>query len=135
MAKNKNVITNALGNTKALKIDFFKVQIIDGDKILLTTDGLTHVVNDRKIQQLLTKPDIEANVNDLIIAANNNGGPDNTTICLIRPMFKKPKRKLNYQNLFVLSLILLILSLVWFIWILNPRKALLRTILVKSIGN
>ncbi|MCK5848537.1 MAG: Stp1/IreP family PP2C-type Ser/Thr phosphatase, partial [Caldisericia bacterium] len=110
-AKNKNVITNALGNTKSVKIDFFKVPLLENDRILITTDGLTHVVKDKRIQQILSSSDITNVAKDLINLANLQGGPDNITLCVIKKKAQKTKRKitLNYKNLFICSLIALAL--------------------------
>ncbi|MDD4614499.1 MAG: protein phosphatase 2C domain-containing protein, partial [Caldisericia bacterium] len=84
VAKNKNVITNSLGCSKNVKVDFFKVSLLDGDKILLTTDGLTHVVEDCQIHHILLNNNVESNVKDLVNLANSLGGPDNISLCVLQ---------------------------------------------------
>jgi protein phosphatase len=56
-----------------------------GDSFLLASDGLTGLVDDRRIQQLLmsrAKP--ERIVDALILEANGNGGNDNITAVVVR---------------------------------------------------
>jgi len=110
LAKNKNVITNALGNSKNVKIDFFKVALLDQDKILITTDGLTHVISDRRIYQIITESDMETSTKRLIGEANSRGGPDNISLCLISKRVPKPNPKPNYKNIaiFLTALVLLV---------------------------
>jgi protein phosphatase len=55
-----------------------------GDRLLLCTDGLTDMVNDKSIAAILTnEPDCRAACDTLIAAANAAGGHDNITVVII----------------------------------------------------
>ena len=89
-AKNhldKNVITRAVGAEDKVDIDFFQVELQNGDTILMCSDGLTNMVEDREIQNIVTKDgDIEEKAKNLIDAANAHGGKDNIAVIIIEPL-------------------------------------------------
>lgn len=86
-AKNherKNVLTRALGVDKGTMADFFEIRYEEGSRILLCSDGLTNMVEDEEIRNIVRSEDnIEDAVNRLIEIANKNGGMDNITTVLI----------------------------------------------------
>ena len=56
-----------------------------GDLFLLCCDGLTDLVADWMIQEIMTSDEpMEAMAQNLIRAANANGGTDNITVILLR---------------------------------------------------
>jgi protein phosphatase len=76
----KNVITKVLGCEPEISIDTYKRKLLKGDKILICTDGLTNMVKESEITQILTDRDNpEEAVNILIDRANEYGGEDNVT--------------------------------------------------------
>ncbi len=82
----KNKITRAVGVFPALEIDFFEVELEEGDMILLCTDGLTNMVEEEDIKRIvLGQRDIVEKVTTLIDEANRNGGKDNITAVLVEP--------------------------------------------------
>lgn len=88
-AKNhpdKNIITRAIGATADIEADFFEVELQEGDKILLCTDGLTNMVEDEKILDIIrSRESIQEACESLVELANHNGGRDNITVMLIEP--------------------------------------------------
>ncbi len=77
---SKNVITKALGCEPKIYIDNYKREIENGDKMLLCSDGLTNMVKEQEIRNVLTgTEDPEEAVDKLIEKANNYGGEDNVT--------------------------------------------------------
>ena len=50
---DKNIITRAVGTGEDVKIDFFDVKLESGDQILICSDGLTNMVSDRDIYEIL----------------------------------------------------------------------------------
>lgn len=82
----KNQLTRAVGATRKIKPDFFELELQENDYILLCTDGLTNMVSDMYISNIVSKKEftLEDKVNLLIDKANENGGKDNITIVLIR---------------------------------------------------
>lgn len=80
----RNHITRAIGTDEMVIVDIFKKTLDMGNKILLTSDGLTGFVDDNSIKDILLKDD---DVNDLtqelINIANNISGRDNISVILI----------------------------------------------------
>ena len=89
-AKNhprKNIITRAVGAEDTVKVDFFTVQLNEGDLILMCTDGLTNMLEDMEIRMILDGArDIVEKAQELVKAANENGGRDNISVILIDPL-------------------------------------------------
>lgn len=81
---DKNIITRAVGVTEKLEIDFFEQQVQEGDLILMCTDGLSNMVEDADICQILQNGrDAAEKVQQLVKAANRSGGKDNITAAVI----------------------------------------------------
>ncbi|MCR4842019.1 MAG: Stp1/IreP family PP2C-type Ser/Thr phosphatase [Eubacterium sp.] len=82
----KNVITRAVGVSPELEVDVFTEKLNKGDEVLLCSDGLTNMVEDTLIEQIIKAgTDLVDEVTRLIAAANENGGIDNISVVLIRP--------------------------------------------------
>lgn len=87
-AKNhpeKNVITRALGAAEQVVPDFFEVELEAGDYVLLCSDGLTNMVEDINIKEIVLQKDtsLEEKAEKLINLANENGGKDNISLVLV----------------------------------------------------
>jgi serine/threonine protein phosphatase PrpC len=81
----KNVIVRALGLSERVKIDTFYKAARDGDYFLLCSDGLTDLVPDPEIRDMIVDaPNPEAACKTLVDEANARGGVDNTTVLLIK---------------------------------------------------
>ena len=82
---DKNIITRALGVTDSVEVDFFEVDLKDGDIILMCSDGLTNMVEDEDIRMVVkAKRDVVQIVEELIKVANHNGGSDNIGVVIIQ---------------------------------------------------
>ena len=85
-AKNhpdRNVITRAIGVRVPVRVDFFDVKLEHGDRILLCSDGLTNMVEDERILEIVRKnSSIENAAVMLVDEANKNGGKDNISVVL-----------------------------------------------------
>ena len=78
---HKNVITRALGMRDTVQVDVSNEDIKDGDLFLLCSDGLTGMVDEKRIREVLKgASDLEGAVAGLVEAANNAGGTDNITV-------------------------------------------------------
>jgi PPM family protein phosphatase len=82
----RNVITRALGNRRELKVDTGQLQLLPGDRLLLCSDGLTGMVEDEDLAEVLRSAadDIEGPSQRLIDMANDAGGGDNVTVVMLR---------------------------------------------------
>jgi len=91
-AKNhpeKNVITRAIGAGWEVKVDFFEVDLEEGDTILMCSDGLTNMIEDEDILDIVISSYIGDAANELIEQAKKNGGLDNITVIIIDPFNKE----------------------------------------------
>ena len=79
---HRHVVTQALGIGE-IEVETFTTKLDSADRILLCTDGLTDVVADQQIQEVLVETDPESAAHKLIDIANTQGGPDNITVILI----------------------------------------------------
>lgn len=76
-----SVLTNALGGRPGVEADIVRLRVADGDRLLLCTDGLSELVADKKIAELLAlHPAPEPACEALVAAALNAGGMDNVTV-------------------------------------------------------
>lgn len=83
---NKNWITRAVGTKPDVMADFFEVHLNDGEGILLCSDGLTNMLEDSDIFEILSRNDtLSHKTAELIDKANNNGGMDNISVILVEP--------------------------------------------------
>jgi protein phosphatase len=84
----KNVITRALGAEKTVNVDFFDLVLEEGCSILMCTDGLTNMVEDKRIEEIMLEKQktLEERGRMLVLEANHNGGQDNIAIILIDPV-------------------------------------------------
>lgn len=80
---HRHLITRVLG-LGPVGVDTMEMDLAEGDRILLCSDGLTTMVSDFGIQQILAAGEgVEATVWALIEHANVAGGVDNTTVVVI----------------------------------------------------
>ncbi|MGI9043655.1 MAG: Stp1/IreP family PP2C-type Ser/Thr phosphatase [Gemmatimonadaceae bacterium] len=80
-----NVITCCIGMSSEIDPDTITGDTHVGDVFLLASDGLTGMVDDRRLQQLLqSRANPERIVNAMIADANNNGGIDNITAIVVK---------------------------------------------------
>ncbi len=85
VSEMQNIIIRALGPESGVEPDLDDQLARDGDLLLLATDGLTKLVNDEKLQHILTSaPTLDSACDLLIDAAKQEGGDDNVTCVLVR---------------------------------------------------
>ena len=83
---DKNIITRAIGANDTVEADFFTVELTAGDIVLLCSDGLTNMLEDQEIQEILGGyGELPEKAQRLIETANAHGGKDNIAVILIEP--------------------------------------------------
>ena len=82
----RSVITRAVGTDPDVDVDGFTIEAEDGDVFLICSDGLSDMVEDEEIRMTLMtlKTNPTLTVQQLVQAANDNGGRDNISAMLIR---------------------------------------------------
>jgi len=80
----RSVLTRALGVDTVVDVDDDSLQVRPGDRLLLCTDGLTSMVSEDEIEEVLrTVPDPREAAQRLVRMANEAGGVDNTTVVIL----------------------------------------------------
>lgn len=83
-APNRNLITRALGFPGSGELDVFELEPASGDLFLLCSDGLTDMLTDARITELLlAATSLETGASSLVDAANEAGGRDNVSVLLV----------------------------------------------------
>ena len=84
---DKNIITRALGAERTVDIDFFDLQLEPGSTILMCSDGLSNMVEDSKIEEIIQNEtdQLPEKGEKLLREANQNGGKDNIAVVLVEP--------------------------------------------------
>lgn len=77
----RNLVTRCIGTHESIEVDTYQWRVETGDQILVCTDGLTNMVEDAAIEEIMQKPlTSQEKVEELISLANKNGGKDNITV-------------------------------------------------------
>ena len=80
----KNLILRVVGSSENLEVDLIGSTIEPGDIFLLCTDGLSDMVPDEQIEEILSYDmDLQVKATMLIDRANYSGGKDNISVTLI----------------------------------------------------
>lgn len=82
---NKNIVLQALGVVAEIQPDISLQVLGDDDHLLLCSDGLTGMLDDDALQDVmaqLNSENLEQSCQDLVDQANANGGLDNVTVIL-----------------------------------------------------
>ena len=81
---NRSVITRALGSDPAMYADHFQLNIEEGDRLILCSDGLSSMVPDSDIENIATQSSTaQICVDNLVDAALAAGGHDNVTVIVV----------------------------------------------------
>ncbi|MCR2813465.1 protein phosphatase 2C domain-containing protein [Microbacterium sp. zg.Y1090] len=79
-----NVITRAVGPTESVTPDYVRLDVVDGDRFVICSDGLTKELTDYGILHFLMEhPDPAAAVDAMLKAALDNGGRDNISVIVL----------------------------------------------------
>jgi protein phosphatase len=80
----QSVLIRALGTQEDVEVDADEFGLMNGDIVLLCSDGLTRMVTDPEIAStLLTQADAQSAAERLVSLANENGGEDNITVVVV----------------------------------------------------
>lgn len=82
---HRNLVTRAVGVEPEVELEVREHDLRAGDLVLLCSDGLSDMLNDTQIAQILrSQESLEAIATTLIAAANAAGGRDNIAVILVR---------------------------------------------------
>ena len=76
----RNEILRAIGTAEHVEVQVTRLELQPGDRYLLCSDGLSGLVADAEIADVLRQSDPEAAARSLVERANREGGNDNITV-------------------------------------------------------
>lgn len=82
----RHMLLRTLGLTRFVNVDEVKVEVVAGDRILLCSDGLTEMVRDEAIAEILGDGTPDEVVWSLVETANDAGGVDNITVVVVEAL-------------------------------------------------
>ena len=81
---SRSVVTRALGSDPEMYADHFTLEVSDGDRIILCSDGLSSMILDDEIESIAVSNITPQNAADsLVAAALTAGGADNITVIVV----------------------------------------------------
>jgi protein phosphatase len=80
----RNIITRSVGFEEEVLVDMVGIDAQDGDQLLLCCDGLTNLVEDDEILEVVDRNSLAEVPKRLISIANDRGGDDNITVIAVR---------------------------------------------------
>lgn len=111
----RSVITRALGNDPATRPDIFEVNVEAGDRLLLCSDGLSGMVLDHDIEEVMNRVrDPQRCASQLVNQAIAAGGQDNVTVIVadVQGTREKQRRKLARRTKMTLGFVAVLLVLI-----------------------
>jgi len=140
MDPDSSVLTRSMGAGPTVQADLFQpLPLLAGDVVLLCSDGVTDMLSDEEIVRLVNGNSPKRMAQQLIAAANKNGGFDNISVVIAQVGGKQPKpagggllasigRMKHQQKLVLGGMIALVIMFFcglggWVMWaILSPEK-------------
>ena len=84
LSKMQNVLIRALGIHEQVVMDAAEYSLLDQDVILLCSDGLTRMVRDTELREILLEvSDAQSAADGLVSLANSHGGEDNVSVIVV----------------------------------------------------
>jgi serine/threonine protein phosphatase PrpC len=80
----KNIITRSVGVQEEVEVDTIVWKVQAGDGYLLCSDGLSNMVSDQEMEEVVAKSDPEEAGRALVEMANQHGGDDNITLIVLK---------------------------------------------------
>ena len=81
---SRSIITRALGSDPDMYADHFSLEVNDGDRIILCSDGLSGMIDDSEIESLaVSSATPQQAADNLVAAALTAGGSDNVTVVVV----------------------------------------------------
>ena len=109
---NRSVITRALGNDPDTVPDLYEINVEAGDRMLLCSDGLTSMIEDAEISELLSRhADPQRCATALVNAAIAAGGADNVTVIVadVEGGSNKAHRRIARRTKVTVAIVLILL--------------------------
>jgi len=98
LGKGRSILARAVGMDSNLHIDYSKLPLEEGDRFLLSSDGVHDFVSDEQIQQTLASNLSEQEKSEQLIKLAQQAESDDNISCVVAHVAKLPKESLNDYN-------------------------------------
>ncbi len=106
----RNEVLRSLGVEHEVSVDLHELDLRPGDLFLLCSDGLSGVLRDEEIAEVLRRSTPAQAARALVDLANERGGPDNITVALARVPGEAPARPAQHRRISPLAVAMLVLA-------------------------
>jgi protein phosphatase len=79
----KNIITRSVGFEQDVQVDLMGLEVEEGDRLVVCCDGLSNLVDDVEILELVEGTPLDEAPGRLVALANERGGDDNITVIVV----------------------------------------------------
>jgi protein phosphatase len=79
----KNIITRSVGFEQQVQVDLMGVEFEAGDHLVICCDGLSNLVDDGEILEIVQASQLDLAPGRLVALANDRGGDDNVTVIVL----------------------------------------------------
>jgi len=79
----RNIITRSVGFEEQVAVDLLGLELRGGDRMVVCCDGLSNLVEDPEIQQVVAQSVLDEAPRRLVDIANDRGGDDNITVIVV----------------------------------------------------
>jgi protein phosphatase len=80
----RNIITRSVGFEQDVQVDLLGLDLNHGDALVICCDGLSNLVEDPEILEIVEGEPVEASPTKLVALANERGGDDNISVVVVR---------------------------------------------------
>ncbi len=80
----RNIITRSVGFEEQVAVDLLGLEVRGGDRMVVCCDGLSNLVDDTEILQVVRAEPLDAVPKKLVDLANDRGGDDNITVIVLQ---------------------------------------------------
>jgi protein phosphatase len=114
----RSLITRALGSDVNTEPDIYELEVAPGDRLLLCSDGLSTMVSDETICDILMQmPDAQQAADTLIAQARQAGGHDNITAIVVdvrdtRAIQKRERKRKRHVKLGIITFLIVLVLLI-----------------------
>jgi protein phosphatase len=82
----KNIITRSVGFEQQVQVDLMGVELEAGDHLVICCDGLSNLVDDPEILEIVQASQLDLAPGRLVALANDRGGDDNISVIVVRAL-------------------------------------------------
>ena len=110
---SRSIITRALGSDPEMYADHFSLEVANGDRIIVCSDGLSSMISDADIESVaVSAASAQQAADNLVASALTAGGSDNVTVIVVdvKGFAEKRRRKVARKTKITIAFVLILLA-------------------------